>query len=136
MGRGRAWPLLADSGLHRGHTNRGYVAPMENPYDLPWMFVGIASGVWAGSLRRSFLLRPLAQLLIVALGAFLCWRIALLSVDWAYRHPFNPNDGGAKTFVYLFGWVFGIVILILPSFACTTLARIAFNRRNGRGNAG
>jgi len=108
---------------------------MENPYDLPWLFVGIASGVWAGSLRPNFPFRPLAQLLIVAVGTFLCWRIALWSVDWAYRHPFNPNDGGAKTFVYLFGWVFGIVILILPSFACTALARIALNRRKERSNA-
>jgi hypothetical protein len=104
---------------------------MENPYDLPWLLAGIGSGVLAGSLNRAFPLRPAAQLLIVAIGALLCWRIALQSVDWAYSHPFNPNDGGAKSFVYLFGWIVGIIVLILPSFAWVSLVRIVLTRLRG-----
>lgn len=107
---------------------------MENPYDLAWLLAGIGSGVLAGSLKQGLSFRPLAQLLIVALGAFLCWRIALQSVDWAYSHPFNPNDGGAKAFVYLFGWVVGIVVLIVPSFAFTSLVRVVITRLRARRN--
>lgn len=108
---------------------------MENPYDLPWLLVGIGSGVLAGSLKPAFPLRPAAQLLIVAVGTFLCWLIALESVDWAYSHPFNPNDGGAKSFVYLFGWIFGFIVLILPSFACTSLVRVVLGRSRARARA-
>ncbi|MCS3810276.1 hypothetical protein [Xanthomonas sp. 4461] len=102
---------------------------MDNPYDLPWLIVGIATGVFSGLLRSVARLRLLIQALVLALGTLLCWRLTMLSVAWAYEHPFNPSDGAAKAVAYLFGWIFGLVFLILPSFVITLSARTFYMRR-------
>jgi hypothetical protein len=108
---------------------------MDNPYDLPWIIVGIASGVLAALLPARKRKR-LARAAVFALGTFLCWRITLSWVEWAFAHPFNPDDGAAKTFVYLFGWLPGLVILILPSFALVLLVRFVHERQRRRSGAG
>ncbi|MEA9566745.1 MULTISPECIES: hypothetical protein [Xanthomonas] len=105
---------------------------MENPYDLPWLIVGIATGIFSGSLRSVARFRLLSQVLVLCLGTLLCWRLTTLSVAWAYEHPFNPNDGAARSIAYLFGWIFGLVFLILPSFVITLLASTFYMRRKRR----
>jgi len=105
---------------------------MDNPYDLPWLIVGITTGIFSGLLRSAARFSLLIQVLVLAFGTLLCWRLTTLSVAWAYQHPFNPNDGAARSVAYLFGWIFGLVCLILPSFAITLLARTLYMRRNRR----
>ncbi|MBO9795079.1 hypothetical protein, partial [Xanthomonas phaseoli] len=109
------------------------VAVMENPYDLPWVLIGIATGIFSGSLHTAGRFRLLIQMLVLALGTLLCWRLTSLSVAWSYEHPFNPNDGAARAVAHLFGWIVGLVFLILPSFFLTLLVRTSYVRRKRRG---
>ena len=102
---------------------------METPYDLPWLIVGIFTGLLSGSLSPGTRLRLAIQIFVIAIGTYVCWRLSIQSVQWAYDHPFNPNDGAAKTFVYLFGWLIALVLVILPSFGLTTLIRYLYKRQ-------
>jgi hypothetical protein len=42
------------------------------------------------------------------------WMLLPKSVQWAYTHPFNPNDVAALSFSALFGGSIGLITLILP----------------------
>ena len=108
---------------------------MDNPYDLPWVLIGIASGVLAGILPSRPRWIAALRLFVVVLGTYFCWRLLLSSVEWAYNHPFNPNDGAAKTFAYLFGWLVALLLLIGPTFVCTLLAKIIYGRIKKRRGA-
>ena len=66
----------------------------------------------AASCFRKRVLRY--YVLLVATVTF--WGILQSRVGWAFSHPFNPNDGGPRTFAFLFGWLFGIVVFVAPSY--------------------
>ena len=53
-------------------------------------------------------------LLLIATVIF--WGILQPSVHWAYQHPFNQNDGGPKAFALLFGWAYGLLMVIIPTY--------------------
>jgi len=55
-----------------------------------------------------------SRLIFILIAAGIYWYILPKYVDWAYTHPLNPNDGGPRSFSALFGWLVGLVTLILP----------------------
>jgi len=55
-----------------------------------------------------------SRLIFILIATGIYWYILPKYVDWAYTHPFNPNDGGPRAFSALFGWLVGLVTLILP----------------------
>ena len=82
-----------------------------NPFMLPLVVVPAAITVYASFVKRRW-----ARLgwLLVATAVF--WVILQLAVDWAFSHPFDPNDGGPRAFAFLFGWLFGLVLVITPVY--------------------
>ena len=90
---------------------------MENPYQPPLLVVGLLSGVVAGLIPERTYTTWLNRIYILGLGASVSWFLQISSVDWAYSHPFNPNDGAAKAMVSLLGWLFALIWPILPAFA-------------------
>ena len=53
-------------------------------------------------------------LLILAVVTF--WAILQPLVHWAYAHPFNPSDGAAKVTALLLGWVYGLILVVIPTY--------------------
>ena len=37
-------------------------------------------------------------------------------VDWAFTHPFNPADSGPRAFAAGFGWIPGLLFVVLPFY--------------------
>lgn len=64
----------------------------------------------------SLLNNKLWKWVFLLLAILTYWGILQLSVQWAYSHPFNPDDGGPKVFALLFGWAFGLVIVVIPTY--------------------
>ncbi len=60
--------------------------------------------------------RRMARLVLLSVAAGIYWLILPRFVDWAYTHPFNASDGGPRAFVAMFGWLIGLVTLILPIY--------------------
>lgn len=69
-----------------------------NPYLIAIIVIpAFLSGI-AGLIKR-----PIVKLTLLILATVIYWAILQKYVDWAYTHPFNPKDGGARTFAYLVG---------------------------------
>ncbi len=82
-----------------------------NPYLIPLIAVPAGITLFASFLKRKWIRRIL---LLVAAAAF--WAIRLPHVDWAYSHPFNPNDGGPKMLALFFGWAYGLILVVMPVY--------------------
>lgn len=82
-----------------------------NPYEIPLIAVPAAITIFASFVKTRWIRRGL---LLVATAVF--WFILQLLVDWAYSHPFDPDDGGPRAFAFLFGWLFGIILVITPVY--------------------
>jgi hypothetical protein len=87
-----------------------------NPFTLPLYIIGISSGVISALISNRIKYSRIIKVIILLIGASICWVLQIESVEWAYNHPFNPNDGGAKTFVSLFGGIANLIWPILPMF--------------------
>jgi len=96
-----------------------------NPYSIPLIIVPLGITV-AASLTRKKLWKW--SLLLFAVAVF--WGILQPSVDWAFSHPFNPNDGAPKTFAFLFGWVYGLVLVIIPTYWISRGIQCIFRKKN------
>lgn len=80
-----------------------------NPY-MPYLYC--IPGFIA--IMSAFPKRRILRILFIIIAAGIYWAILPKYVSWAYTHPFNPNDGAALSFAALFGWLVGLIILILP----------------------
>ena len=60
------------------------------------------------------------------------WIILPKSVQWAYTHPFNPNDGAALSFSALFGGLIGLITLVLPLHFVTKFIMWILKKRISR----
>ena len=54
------------------------------------------------------------RVILIIIATAIYWIILPKSVQWAYTHPFNPNDGAALSFSALFGGLIGLITLVLP----------------------
>jgi hypothetical protein len=54
------------------------------------------------------------RVMLIIIANAIYWMILPKSVQWAYTHPFNPNDGAALSFSALFGGLIGLITLVLP----------------------
>ena len=88
-----------------------------NPFTLPLYIIGISSGAISALLPNKIKYSKIIKVIVMLIGASICWVLQIESVEWAYSHPFNPNDGGAKTFVSLFGGIANLIWPILPVFS-------------------
>jgi len=104
---------------------------MDNPFDTPILIIGLVSGVVAGLIPGRTYIRWLNRLYIIALGAFSSWFLEIHAVDWAYSHPFNPDDGAAFSMAAMFGWLPSIVWPILPTLLVVGAIRIFYRRIRG-----
>jgi hypothetical protein len=108
---------------------------MDNPFALPLLLVGLASGIAAGLIPSRTRLRRVIRMSIVAAGAGVSWLLQIQSVQWSYSHPFNSNDGAALTMVALLGWLVALIWPILPALLFTLAVRLLYlatRRKYGR----
>lgn len=82
-----------------------------NPYAIP-LYAAPALITIAASLLKNRLWKWI--LLFLAILAY--WGLLQPYVQWAYSHPFNPNDGGPKVFALLFGWAYGLILVVIPTY--------------------
>lgn len=82
-----------------------------NPYSIP-LFAIPALITVAASLSK----KRLSKWGLLLLAVITFWGILQPSVYWAFTHPFNPNDGGPKTFALLFGWAYGLILVVVPTY--------------------
>ena len=82
-----------------------------NPFMLPLVAVPAAITIYASIVKRRW-----ARLGLLLVATVIFWVILQLAVDWAFSHPFDPNDGGPRAFAFLFGWLFGLVLVITPVY--------------------
>jgi len=87
---------------------------IKNPYS-PYLY-GISGmlAVTAGFINRGYL-----RVILLFVGTISYWYFLQPFVDWAYTNPFNPDDGGPRTFALLFGWAFGLLFFMIPIFGIT-----------------
>ena len=82
-----------------------------NPYVIPEYAIPALLTVAASLLKNK-----LCKWALLLLAILVFWGILQPSVHWAYSHPFNPNDGGPKTFALLFGWAYGLILVVIPTY--------------------
>jgi len=82
-----------------------------NPYLIPVFIIPALLTVKA-SLSPNKLWKW--TLLLLAVITF--WGILLPSVDWAYSSPVNTNDGSPRAFALLFGWAYGLILVVIPTY--------------------
>ena len=82
-----------------------------NPYLLPLIAIPALITLFASFQQRKWLRRIL---LLIATAAF--WAIRLPHVEWAYAHPFNPDDGGPLLVALCLGWAYGLVLVVGPVY--------------------
>jgi len=97
---------------------------MDNPYETPILALGLLAGIVAGLISGKQIIRWLNRIYILLSAAFVCWLLEIHLVDWAYTHPFDPNDGGPRAFAAIFGWLAALIYPILPAFILVSLSRI------------
>lgn len=102
---------------------------MDNPYEFHLYF-------WPAvlALLALFPKQRKFKVLILVLASIVYWAILQPSVEWAFNHPFNPDDGGPKTFAFLFGWLFGLIFPILPTFGLALLVKKLVSKFRGGPN--
>jgi len=83
-----------------------------NPYLIPLYGVPALITIAASLSKNKFLRWGL-----LALAIIIFWGILQFCVIWAYTHPFNSDDGGPRTFALFFGWVFGLIAVIIPTYS-------------------
>jgi len=67
------------------------------------------------SLFGAFLTNKKYRIFSILISTIVFWYLLQKSVDWAYTHPeIDPNDGAARSFAALFGWLIGLLTIILP----------------------
>lgn len=89
-----------------------------NPYTIPLMVVPAAITIYAAFVPRRWVR---ISLLLAATVVF--WFVLPLHVHWTYSHPFDPNDGGPKAFALVFGWVVGLVFVVIPVYVVSRATR-------------
>jgi hypothetical protein len=63
----------------------------------------------------AFLTNKIIRFISIIISTIVFWYLLQKSVDWAYTHPeIEPNDGGPRSFAALFGWLIGLITVILP----------------------
>jgi hypothetical protein len=105
---------------------------MGNPYELPLLVIGLLTGAIAGLIPGRTYTAWLNRLYILGLGACVSWFLQTHLVDWAYTHPFNPNDGAPRVMAALGGWLVALTWPILPVFASVLAVRWVFARLSKR----
>ena len=101
---------------------------MDNPFETPILVIGLISGIAAGLIPGRSRVRWINRIYILAVGACVSWFLHMRSVEWAYSHPFNPNDGGPLVMVALLGWLVALVWPILPALFAVLLVRFVIGR--------
>ena len=82
-----------------------------NPSTIP--LFAIPAGI---TIAASLFKNRAGKWILPVVATVIFWGILQPSVHWAYMHPFNPNDGGPKTFALLFGWAYGLIMVVVPTF--------------------
>ena len=68
------------------------------------------------TIAASLLKNGLWKWMLLLLAILTYWGFLQPFVQWAYSHPFNPNDGGPKVFALLFGWAYGLILVVIPTY--------------------
>ena len=97
-----------------------------NPFEIPLVVLPAVITIYASFVRRRWVR---LSLLLVATVVF--WVMLQLTVDWAYSHPFDPDDGGPRTFAFLLGWLLGLVLVITPVYWTSKGIQWIWSRRKG-----
>jgi len=82
-----------------------------NPYSIPLYAVPGLITIAASLVKN----RPWKWLLLL-LAVLLFWGLLQPYVQWEYSNPFTPKDGGPKTFALLFGWAYGLIMVVIPTY--------------------
>jgi apolipoprotein N-acyltransferase len=82
-----------------------------DPYLIP--LIVVPTGI---TIVASLLKNRLWKWVLLFLATLLFWVILQPSVQWAFTHPFNPNDGAPRTFALLFGWAYGLLLVVIPTY--------------------
>lgn len=82
---------------------------LMNPYAL---YLYALPGVLA--IASAFPQKRLVRFLLLVSAAGIYWLVLPNYVDWGYTHPFEPNDGAARSFALLFGGLIGLIVFVLP----------------------
>lgn len=91
----------------------GYVnqRDLDNPYTARLLVPTVLLSVVA-----AFVDRAMVRIALLALATLTYWAALQSYVEWSFNHPFNPDDGGPKAFAFLFGWMAGLLLLVLPTY--------------------
>jgi len=106
---------------------------MENPYQTPIYALGLLAGIVAGLIPGNHPVRWLNRLYVMLSASCGCWLLFMLYTDWAYTHPFDPNDGGPRVFSALLGWAAALAYPIVPAFFLVSLVRLIYGRHKAQG---
>lgn len=87
------------------------LAEIMNPYSIPLFAMPALMAIAASFLKNRW-----EKWLLLLLAIVTFWAILQPAVHWAFAHPFNPADGAAKAFAWLFGWAYGLIEVILPAY--------------------
>ena len=106
---------------------------MDNPFETPIFALGLLGGIIAGLIPGNQPLRWLNRIYILLSASCGCCLLFMFYTDWAYTHPFNPNDGAPRVFTGLFGWAAALAYPILPTFFAVSFVRLIYGRRKAAG---
>ena len=89
-----------------------------SPYLIP--LIGVPAVL---AFLAAFQRCRLTRFLVILIATIIYAVLLCMHVDWAYAHPFNSSDGAARSFALLFGWAFGLIVVILPVYWITRCAK-------------
>ena len=82
-----------------------------NPFTIPLIAIPAAITFYASFVKGRW-----ARLGLLLVATMVFWLFLQVHVDWTFTHPFEPNDGGPRTVAFLFGWLYGLVLVIAPVY--------------------
>jgi hypothetical protein len=89
-----------------------------NPYTIVMVGIPIILSIIASLSKRR-----LIKWILLIFATAIYWILLVQYVDWSYTHPFNPDDGGPRSMAATFGWLIGIVIVIIPTYFITKVIK-------------
>lgn len=89
-----------------------------NPYKVWLLLVPALISCFATWIPRRWI-----RLCCLLIAAIIYEVFLLFYVDWAYTQTFNASDGAARSFASLFGWLIGLVVIVIPVYWVTKLIK-------------
>jgi hypothetical protein len=98
-----------------------------NPFAIYMIGIPIVLSAIASILKRR-----IAKWILLVMATSTYWVLLVQYVDWSYTHPFNPNDGGPRAFSAVFGWLIGVVTVILPTYLISKFLQCFWHKKHRR----